>query len=57
MIEEAIALSNFVETALKEERQEFVQGMHTIAIRGKDNAQKTSEGFRDVRLKINKVRQ
>jgi len=50
MIEEAIALSNFAETALKEERQEFAQRMLTIAIRGMDDARKASEGFRDVRV-------
>ena len=56
MAEEAIALSSFAETAPEKECQEFAQGMLTIAIRGKDNAQKASEGFRDVRVKIEKVR-
>jgi len=56
MAEEALALSNFAETAPEKERQEFAQEMLTIAIRGKDNAQKASESFVDVRWRIEKVR-
>jgi len=56
MIEEAIALSNFAKTALEKERQEFAQGMLDIFIRGKDDAEKVSAEFRDVRVQIARVR-
>jgi len=51
MVQEVIA-----ETVPEKESQEFAQGMLTIAIHGKDNAQKASESFVDVRWRIEKVR-
>jgi len=51
MVEEFIA-----EKVPEKESQEFAQRMLPIAICGKDNAQKASESFVDVRWRIEKVR-